>query len=179
MEINWLVYAVTIVAAWACDCCGHRQPPAVTAVREDLSDAELVHRLRQFHGHIGPYAVLGYRLGGWLLHRLGCGKYFGAHLTVTGPGTTPYTCLLDGLQMSTGYTLGKGNLVLKATADHAEDTLFQIEAITEQGGEVVCVIIPSAVARLFHEWMEQELNEEQIFELTLSWPPAELWQEVC
>ncbi len=163
----------------ACDCCSGTKHPHVTAVDEDLSPAETLHRLRQFHGHIGPYAILGYRLGGWLLRRLGCGKYFGAHLTVAGPDSTPYTCLLDGLQMSTGHTLGKGNLTLKAAADRAEDTLFQIEATVEQTGEVVRVNVPLTVAELFAEWMSQGLTEEQIFDRTLSWPQEELWQEVC
>ncbi len=163
----------------ACDCCSEKKDPQVTAVDEDLSPAELFHRLRQFHGHIGPYAILGYRLGGWLLEQIRCDKYFGAHIAVTGPDATPYTCLLDGLQMSTGYTLGKGNLVLKAAADRAEDTLFQIEAIAEPGGEVMRVKVPLTVAELFAEWMSQDLTEEQTFDRTLSWPQEELWQEVC
>lgn len=176
MAPSLLAYALITGAALACSN-SSRQQPKVTAVDEELSDAELFHRLRQFHGHIGPYAVLGYRLGGWLLRRLGCGKYFGAHLTVAGPGTTPYTCLLDGLQVATGYTLGKGNLTLKAAADRAEDSLFQIEAIAEEDGEVVRVNVRSTIAELFAEWISQELTEEQIFDQTLSWPQKELWQE--
>jgi len=155
-----------------------RQQPKVTATAEELSGAELFHRLRQFHGHLGPYAVLGYRLGGWLLHRLGCSKYFGAHITVTGPGVTPYTCLLDGLQLSTGHTLGKRNLTLDIVADQDEDTLFQIEAIADTGGKVLRLKVPQTVTELFAEWMSQELTEEEIFDRTLSWPQEELWQEV-
>jgi len=161
------------------DGCSGEKHPQVTAVDEDLSPAETLHRLRQFHGHVGPYAILGYRLGGWLLEQIRCGKYFGAHITVEGPGVTPFTCLLDGLQMSTGYTLGKGNLTLKAAAGRSEDTLFRIEAIAEPGEESVRVKVPLTVAELFSEWMDQELTEEEIFEQTLSWPQGELWQEVC
>ncbi len=155
-----------------------RQQPKVTAIDEELSDAELFHRLRQFHGHIGPYAVLGYRLGRWLLDKLGCGKYFGAYITVTGPGITPYTCLLDGLQLSTGHTLGKRNLTLNVIADRGKEPLFQIEAVAEAGGKVLCLNVPLAVTELFAEWMSQELTEEQILHQTLSWPQEELWQEV-
>ena len=178
MVLSLLAYALITGVALACSNSG-RQQPKVTAIEEELSDAELFHRLRQFHGHIGPYAVLGYRLGCWLLEQIRCGKYFGAHIAVTGPGVTPYTCLLDGLQVSTGHTLGKRNLTLKATAGRAEDTLFQIEAIPEQGEESVRVKVPLTVAELFSEWMDQELTEEQIFDRTLSWPQEELWQEFC
>ena len=177
MAPSLLAYALITGAALACSN-SSRQQPKVTAVDEELSDAELFHRLRQFHGHIGPYAILGYRLGCWLLRRLGCGKYFGAHITVTGPEVTPYTCLLDGLQVSTGHTLGKRNLTLKAAAGRGGDSLFQIEAIAEENGEVVRVSVPLTVAELFAEWMSQDLTEEQIFDRTLSWPPEELWQEV-
>ena len=176
--VSLLVCALIITAALASGNTG-RQQPKVTAVAEELSGTELFHRLRQFHGHIGPYAILCYRLGGWLLRRLGCGKYFGAQITVAGPDVTPYTCLLDGLQISTGHTLGKGNLTLKAVADSGEDTLFQIEAIAKEDGEVVRANVPLTVAALFAEWMAQELTEEQIFDRTLYWPQKELWQEVC
>ncbi len=163
----------------ACECCSGKKHPQVTAVDEDLSPAETLHRLRQFHGHIGPYAILGYRLGNWLLEQLGCGKYFGAHLTVAGPGTTPYTCLLDGLQVATGHTLGKGNLELVANASRAPDVLFEIEAIADDGTAPLRVNIPASVADLFSEWMGGELSEEEIFHKTLSWPQNELWQKVC
>ncbi len=112
-----------------------------------------MHRLRQLHGHIGPYAILGYRLGGWLLRRLGCGKYFGAHITATGPDATRYICLFDGLQLFTARTLAKGNLTLKTAADRGNDILFQIEAIREQGSEKVRVKVPLGVVELFAGWM--------------------------
>ncbi len=178
MAVSLLGCVLIITAALAGGNSG-RQQPKVTAVAEELSGTELLHRLRQFHGHIGPYAILGYRLGGWLLRRLGCGKYFGAQITVAGPDVTPYTCLLDGLQVATGHTLGKRNLTLKAAADRGGDSLFQIEAIAAEDGEVVRVNVPLTVAELFAEWMSQDLTEEQIFDQTLSWPSEELWQEVC
>ena len=78
----------------ACDCCSGEKHPQVTAVDEDLSPAETLHRLRQFHGHIGPYAILGYRLGGWLLRRLGCGKYFGVRLAARSLGEGPAISIL-------------------------------------------------------------------------------------
>jgi len=177
MAVSLLGCALIIAAVLLAGSSGQQQP-RVTAIAEELADDELFHRLRQFHGHLGPYAVLGYRLGSWLLHRLGCGKYFGAHITVTGAGTTPYTCLLDGLQVSTGHTLGKRNLTLNIAADCGGDTLFQIEAIAEADGELLRVEVPLTVTELFAEWMDQELTEEEIFDRTLSWPQEELWQEV-
>lgn len=178
MVIDVLSYALLGVLALACDCCSGQRHPSVTAVDEDLSNTELFHRLRQFHGHIGPYAVLGYRLGCWLLERLGCGKYFGAHITVTGPGVTPYTCLLDGLQLSTGHTLGKRNLELFTNAQRAADSIFEIEITPDAGGVPVRLKVPASVGALLSEWMGQGLSEEEIFDKTLSWQQENLWHEL-
>ncbi|MFH0827427.1 MAG: formylmethanofuran dehydrogenase subunit E family protein [Candidatus Omnitrophota bacterium] len=64
----------------------------------------------RFHGHLGPYLVLGIRAGEWALRRLKCKKYFGMNVKVWGVHKKPKSCLVDGLQLSTGATLGKGNI---------------------------------------------------------------------
>jgi formylmethanofuran dehydrogenase subunit E len=63
-----------------------------------------------FHGHLGPWLVLGILAGGLALDKLGCGKYFGVKVRVWGAVRRPKSCLIDGLQLSTGATYGKGNI---------------------------------------------------------------------
>lgn len=157
----------------ACESYLPKRQPRVTAVDEEFSPDETLHRLRQFHGHLGPYAVLGYRLGLWILRRLGCEKYFGAHVTVRGPHTTPFTCMLDGIQMATGYTLGKGNLELIPTAT---DALFDIEVVTEEG-RLLRLQVPRQVENTFAEWMAQGLAEQQVFDTVMAEPNSNLWAE--
>lgn len=64
----------------------------------------------KFHGHLGPYLVLGLHAGGLALKKLGCKKYFGLRVRVSGATEKPKSCLIDGLQLSTGATFGKGNI---------------------------------------------------------------------
>jgi formylmethanofuran dehydrogenase subunit E len=64
----------------------------------------------KFHGHLGPYLVLGLLAGGLVLKKLKCKKYFGLELKVFGADEKPKSCLIDGLQLSTGATYGKGNI---------------------------------------------------------------------
>lgn len=64
----------------------------------------------KFHGHLGPYLVLGIRAGELALKRLKCKKYFGLEIKVWGAAEKPKSCLIDGLQLSTGATYGKGNI---------------------------------------------------------------------
>ncbi|MFA6350098.1 MAG: formylmethanofuran dehydrogenase subunit E family protein [Candidatus Omnitrophota bacterium] len=64
----------------------------------------------KFHGHLGPYLVLGL-LAGWQgVRSLGCKRHFGLEVKVWGADKKPKSCLIDGLQLSTGATFGKGNI---------------------------------------------------------------------
>jgi len=64
----------------------------------------------EFHGHLGPYLILGIRAGEFALKKLRCRKYFGLGVKVWGANKKPKSCLIDGLQLSTGATYGKGNI---------------------------------------------------------------------
>jgi len=64
----------------------------------------------KFHGHLGPYLVLGILAGEIAIKKLSCKKYFGLEVKVRGADKKPRSCLVDGLQLSTGVTYGKGNI---------------------------------------------------------------------
>ena len=63
-----------------------------------------------FHGHLGPYLVLGIIAGRAAMKKLNSKKYFGLEVKVWGASKKPKSCLIDGLQLSTGATYGKGNI---------------------------------------------------------------------
>ncbi|MCM8797358.1 MAG: formylmethanofuran dehydrogenase subunit E family protein [Candidatus Omnitrophica bacterium] len=65
---------------------------------------------KEFHGHLGPYLTLGLLAGELALRELNCKKYFGLYIKVYGAQKKPKSCLIDGLQLSTGATYGKGNI---------------------------------------------------------------------
>ncbi len=71
----------------------------------------------KFHGHLGPYLVLGLLAGNLGLKKLGIKKYFGMLVKVYGASDRPKSCLIDGLQLSTGATYGKGNIQKYAAKD--------------------------------------------------------------
>jgi formylmethanofuran dehydrogenase subunit E len=64
-----------------------------------------------FHGHLGPYLILGVLAGELAIKKLRCKRYFGVMVKVWGADKKPKSCLIDGLQLSTGATYGKGNIV--------------------------------------------------------------------
>lgn len=65
----------------------------------------------KFHGHLGPYLILGIRAGEAALRKCKSKKYFEINVKVRGAHKKPKSCLIDGLQLSTGATYGKGNIV--------------------------------------------------------------------
>jgi len=65
----------------------------------------------QFHGHLGPWAAAGLRMGMAARTAARAHGYFDLEVEARGPlDRPPRSCLLDGLQVSTGATLGKRNL---------------------------------------------------------------------
>ncbi|HEY3420820.1 MAG TPA: formylmethanofuran dehydrogenase subunit E family protein [Methanomassiliicoccales archaeon] len=74
---------------------------------KELPD-ELVS-LKRFHGHLGPYVVVGYRMGMIARprfgHKLQAVVFTGRH--------PPMSCLIDGIQLSTGCTMGKNNIAVR------------------------------------------------------------------
>jgi len=65
--------------------------------------------IEKFHGHLGPYAVLGYRMGLIANEKIGTDCFSKNAIVFTG-FSPPISCIIDGLQLSSGCTLGKGNI---------------------------------------------------------------------
>lgn len=75
------------------------------------SDPDWLAAAVQFHGHLGPWATAGIRLGMAGRKAVGADGYFDVAVECLGPLVRPpQSCFLDGLQVSTGATLGKRNL---------------------------------------------------------------------
>jgi formylmethanofuran dehydrogenase subunit E len=62
-----------------------------------------------FHGHLGPWLVLGLKAGAYARKELEASP-FKLKARVSCPAGTPYTCFVDGIQFSSGCTMGKGNI---------------------------------------------------------------------
>jgi len=126
--------------------------------------------LKAFHGHLGPYAVAGFRLGRYALRRLQAEAYFGLETDVWCPEAPPPSCFLDGIQVSTGCTLGKRNvrhhlaeevraafknrhtgevLVLRLRPEAIQRAVEQMQAHNDVAG-----------ARLIQSMTDEELLEE-------------------
>lgn len=73
----------------------------------------LLKSATSFHGHLGPYLVLGLRMGLVAVRTLRPHGHRELSATIWTKRSPPNSCLLDGVQLSSGCTLGKGNLRVK------------------------------------------------------------------
>jgi formylmethanofuran dehydrogenase subunit E len=73
---------------------------------------EPFEQIKKFHGHLGPYVVIGYRMGIIANQHLG-NDPFGKNAVVWTDKNPPGSCIIDGIQISSGCTLGKGNISVK------------------------------------------------------------------
>ena len=65
--------------------------------------------IEKFHGHLGPYVVIGYKMG-LIANRILGNDSFSKNVIVWTGTNPPISCIIDGIQMSSGCTLGKGNI---------------------------------------------------------------------
>ena len=72
-----------------------------------------IEEAAKFHGHLGPFLLLGYMAGTLARETLKPKDEHDLHAEVTLPLKTPYTCVVDGIQCSTRCTLGKLNIKIK------------------------------------------------------------------
>ncbi|MEO0085271.1 MAG: formylmethanofuran dehydrogenase subunit E family protein [candidate division WOR-3 bacterium] len=63
----------------------------------------------RFHGHLGPWLVLGLRAGEHAARVLKASP-FEIKATVWCGSRPPFSCFLDGVQLGSGCTLGKANI---------------------------------------------------------------------
>jgi len=75
----------------------------------DWSD-DILYRAIEFHGHGGPFMVVGLRMGLVALERLDAHGWFDLKCTVRLRWAPPDSCVIDGIQTSSGCTMGKHNI---------------------------------------------------------------------
>lgn len=79
---------------------------------------DVLEHIKQFHGHLGPYAVIGYRMGLLANEQLGDDPFAKRAVAMTGT-TPPISCIVDGIQLASGCTLGKGNIAVHGDGEAA------------------------------------------------------------
>ena len=86
----------------------------------------------EIHGHIGIYSTIGAKMGIYALELLSrlCNKAEELKVLSFAGSCPPISCFNDGLQISTGATLGHGAIeIAKSSADARVEAIFRFKAI--------------------------------------------------
>lgn len=127
-----------------------------------------IEELARFHGHLGPFIVLGYRMGRYALSRLG-NDPFALAATVRCSGEPPESCLLDGIQLGSGCTMGKRNLELAVSDEIAVE-------FRRAGGRAICLRPgPYRERRSEFDGPDPELALENFAEAMFTMPDRDLF----
>jgi len=134
-------------------------------------DKRLETRAIEFHGHDGPFMTLGLRMGLIALELLDCRGWFDLRCEVRLDWNPPDSCVIDGIQSSTGCTRGKKNITIVEQPG--------VEAVFTSKGKVLTIRLMEKVFDNFkqnmttenipHEMIEalEEADISEIFDISL------------
>ena len=114
---------------------------------------ETLKTIERFHGHLGPYAVLGYKMGKMACEKLGSDPFEKTVHVSTGT-TPPISCIIDGIQLGSGCTLGKGNITV--TSEKIPKAIF-----SNKNGEKIIISL--------QEKVQQEIDDNVTKENIISY----------
>jgi formylmethanofuran dehydrogenase subunit E len=78
----------------------------------------LLARAVDFHGHLGPFLILGIRMGVMARSILKAQNHNDVAVVVSVNRKPPESCTVDGVQIASGCTLGKGTIRVSESTDH-------------------------------------------------------------
>lgn len=116
---------------------------------------------KRFHGHLGPYLVIGMRMGHFFTSVLG-EKPFSYRIKVSVGWEPPPSCVIDGLQITTTCTIGNSMIRVEKLDD------IRARAVQKQR-EIELKLLPKVRKRIDLETTRE--NEEAM--------AIELWEEAA
>jgi formylmethanofuran dehydrogenase subunit E len=135
----------------------------------------LIEFARKLHGHVGPFLVIGLKMGAAAKKALNVSDAECALLRaeVAVPLHPPFSCLLDGIQVSTTCTIGNQRLrvenseTVKATFTRQKDAKKVKITLTQHFSEQLEEKLKQDRLDEAFAWGLAELPENQLFNITL------------
>lgn len=109
--------------------------------------------LQRFHGHLGIYVTLGLRMGA--IGKRTFGHWKGLQATVRTVPKPPMMCVVDGVQVGSACTMGKGNIAVEPASEPG--------VTFEKEGRRLTISLKSGLLRT----IEGELSHEREIERSL------------
>ena len=133
----------------------------------------ILRKAVEFHGHLGPFVVIGARMGLIGVRELGA-KRNDERLRVTAwlKDSVPFSCVIDGIQVATNCTIGNKKLRLRNSSGIAARFKLRNEK------KVTVGVHPAIFERLKNKFLSENVPPEEMHKLAqiaASMPEEELF----
>jgi len=133
----------------------------------------ILKKAAEFHGHLGPFLVIGVRMGLIGVRELKA-KENNNELRVTAmlKYSVPFSCVIDGIQVATKCTIGNQKLKL------IDSSGITVEFELQQREKVTVTVNPTTFNRLKNRLLSKKVPQEETQKLAhmiASMPEEELF----
>lgn len=127
---------------------------------EKLTSA--IKNAEKLHGHLGPFLVIGVRMGKTVKRILNLNTGDNSELEATAkiPLLTPISCIIDGIQTTTHCTVGNQKLKIENSKEIAVNFKLQ-----HSNRKLKVLVNPKIVEKLMNRISEGASNEELAWEI--------------
>jgi len=130
----------------------------------------ILGKAADFHGHLGPFLVIGVRMGLIGFRELGAkGNDEQLRVTAMTKDFTPFSCVIDGIQVATKCTVGNKKLRVKNSSGIAAK--FELQNIER----VTVTVNPATFNKLKSQLLSKNVPLEELARLVVSIPEEELF----
>ena len=122
-----------------------------------------IRNAEKLHGHLGPFLVIGVRIGSLAKRILNTSTKESNELRVTAklPFLTPFSCILDGIQATTQCTVG--NQKLKVENMQAQIIMHFEQQDSDKALKIR--VNPKIIGELKNKYSKGASNEELAWEI--------------
>jgi len=160
-----MLLSLMCLALWGCATAPHTDEhhhdakgPSLQFYETSDADPAWLARAASFHGHLGPWVTVGALIGGDAVRHLDTLGHWEIEVICWMPPDKqkqPFSCILDGLQASSGATMGKRNIRFDYSPDIVIDDQPVVYVIRRAKGDrpasgLVYRLRPMLVDKLAH-----------------------------
>jgi formylmethanofuran dehydrogenase subunit E len=120
----------------------------------------ILERAAEFHGHLGPFLTIGVKMGLIGLEKIGLQKGGSLIVEASLPLRTPFSCIIDGLQITTQCTIGNRKLSLR------DSEKIQAEFRRKDSGQKIVIALNQSIfEKLKSQLLQDNLSDKEVREL--------------
>jgi formylmethanofuran dehydrogenase subunit E len=131
--------------------------------KPDATLITLIEKAAEFHGHLGPFLVIGVKMGKTVKRILNPNTGDKSELEATAkiPLLTPISCIIDGIQAITHCTVGNQKLKI----ENSQKEIAVDFKLQHSNRKLKVLVNPKIVEKLMNRISEAASNEELAWEI--------------